>query len=70
MTTTSTSTGVTGGADGALRAARDGGSVGDIARSVLLSEGTVRNHLSATIGKTAARNHGDAVRFAEENGWL
>lgn len=53
-----------------LRAARDGGSVADIARSVFLSEGTVRNHLSAAIGKTSARNRADAVRIADENGWL
>ena len=53
-----------------LRAARDGGSVSDIAASVFLSEGTVRNHLSAAIGKTGARNRADAVRIAEENGWL
>jgi two-component system response regulator DesR len=53
-----------------LRAARDGGSVSDIAASVFLSEGTVRNHLSSAIGKTEARNRADAVRVAEENGWL
>lgn len=53
-----------------LRAARDGGSVSDIAHTVFLSEGTVRNHLSAAIGKTEARNRTDAVRIAEENGWL
>jgi two-component system response regulator DesR len=53
-----------------LRATRDGGSVSDIAGAVFLSEGTVRNHLSASIGKTGARNRADAVRIAEENGWL
>ena len=53
-----------------LRAARDGGSVSDIAGAAFLSEGTVRNHLSAAIGKTGARNRADAVRIAEENGWL
>ena len=53
-----------------LRAARNGGSVSDIASAVFLSEGTVRNHLSAAIGKTGARNRADAVRIAEENGWL
>jgi two-component system response regulator DesR len=53
-----------------LRAARNGGSVNDIATTVFLSEGTVRNHLSAAIGKTGARNRADAVRIAEENGWL
>ena len=53
-----------------LRAARRGGSVADIAKEVVLSEGTVRNHLSSAIGKTLARNRADAVRIAEESGWL
>ncbi|WP_406831285.1 response regulator transcription factor [Pedococcus sp. KACC 23699] len=53
-----------------LIAARDGGSVADIARHVSLSEGTVRNHLSSAIGKTMARNRADAVRIADEFGWL
>jgi len=53
-----------------LRATRDGGSVADIAGTVFLSEGTVRNHLSSAIGKTEARNRADAVRIADENGWL
>ncbi|HEV7145831.1 MAG TPA: response regulator transcription factor [Pedococcus sp.] len=53
-----------------LVAARSGGSVADIARQVSLSEGTVRNHLSSAIGKTLARNRADAVRIADEFGWL
>jgi two-component system response regulator DesR len=53
-----------------LLAARGGGSVADIARHVSLSEGTVRNHLSSAIGKTMARNRADAVRIADEFGWL
>jgi two-component system response regulator DesR len=53
-----------------LRAARDGASVADIARAVHLSGGTVRNHLSAVIGKTGAANRAEAARIAEENGWL
>lgn len=53
-----------------LRAASDGGTVADIARRLQLSEGTVRNHLSAAIGKTGARTRAEAVRLAEENGWL
>ena len=53
-----------------LRAARAGGTVADLATSVHLSEGTVRNHLSAAIGKTGARTRAEAVRIAEENGWL
>ncbi|MFC4022136.1 response regulator [Micromonospora sp. GCM10011542] len=53
-----------------LRAARAGGTVADLARALHLSEGTVRNHLSAAIGKTGARNSAAAVRIAEQNGWL
>ncbi|MEU4679884.1 response regulator transcription factor [Micromonospora sp. NPDC023737] len=53
-----------------LRAARDGGTVADLAAALHLSEGTVRNHLSAAIGKTGARNRAEAVRIAEQNGWL
>ncbi|GGR78928.1 DNA-binding response regulator [Micromonospora fulviviridis] len=53
-----------------LRTARSGGTVAELAATLHLSEGTVRNHLSAAIGKTGARNRADAVRVAEENGWL
>ena len=53
-----------------LRAARAGGTVADLAAFVHLSEGTVRNHLSAAIGKTGARTRAEAVRIAEQNGWL
>ena len=53
-----------------LRAARDGGTVAELAAVLHLSEGTVRNHLSAAIGKTGARNRADAVRVAELQGWL
>jgi two-component system, NarL family, response regulator DesR len=53
-----------------LQAARDGASVAVIASRVHLSEGTVRNHLSAAIGKTGAGNRAEAVLLAEANGWL
>jgi two-component system, NarL family, response regulator DesR len=53
-----------------LRAARDGGTVADLARGLHLAEGTVRNHLSAAIGKTGARTRAEAVRLAEDQGWL
>jgi two-component system, NarL family, response regulator DesR len=53
-----------------LVAARDGGTVADIAASLVLSEGTVRNHLSSAIGKTGARTRAEAVRIASEHGWL
>ncbi|MET7397255.1 response regulator transcription factor [Dactylosporangium sp. NPDC005572] len=54
----------------ALRSARTGGTVADIAGQLGLSEGTVRNHLSSAIGKTGARTRAEAVRLADENGWL
>ncbi|MFF5171808.1 response regulator [Micromonospora sp. NPDC000089] len=53
-----------------LRAALGGGTVADLARTLHLSEGTVRNHLSSAIGKTGARNRAEAVHIAERNGWL
>lgn len=53
-----------------LRAAAGGGTVADVARELHLSEGTVRNHLSSAIGKTAARTRAEAVKVAVENGWL
>ncbi|WP_144629213.1 response regulator transcription factor [Arthrobacter woluwensis] len=53
-----------------LRVSAGGGTVADIAREVFLSEGTVRNHLSAAMAKTGGRTRGDAARIAAENGWL
>jgi two-component system response regulator DesR len=35
-----------------------------------LSQGTVRNHLSAAIGKTGARTRAEAAKVAEDRGWL
>ena len=53
-----------------LVAARDGATVADIAGRLFLSEGTVRNYLSAAITKTGTRNRVEALRVAETNGWL
>jgi two-component system response regulator DesR len=53
-----------------LTAARDGATVGDIAAKLVLSEGTVRNYLSSAITKTSARNRVEALRIADERGWL
>lgn len=53
-----------------LRAGADGATVAEIAARLTLSEGTVRNYLSAAIGKTGARNRVEATRIARDRGWL
>jgi two-component system response regulator DesR len=53
-----------------LITARTGATVAEIASRLYLSEGTVRNYVSAAITKTGARNRVDAVRIADERGWL
>jgi two-component system response regulator DesR len=53
-----------------LAAAAGGATVADIAGRLYLSEGTVRNHLSAAIGKTGARTRAEAAKLADERGWL
>jgi two-component system response regulator DesR len=53
-----------------LAAAADGSMISEIAARLFLSEGTVRNYLSACIQKTGARNRAEALRLARERGWL
>ncbi|GAA1750152.1 DNA-binding response regulator [Nonomuraea sp. AD125B] len=53
-----------------LREAARGASAEDIAARLHLSSGTVRNYLTAAITKTGARNKIDAIRVAEDAGWL
>ena len=53
-----------------LAAAADGSANAEVAQRLHLSEGTVRNYLSAAIQKTGARNRAEAVRIAREKGWL
>jgi two-component system response regulator DesR len=53
-----------------LAASADGATIAEIASVLYLSEGTVRNYLSACIQKTGARNRTEALRIAEERGWL
>ncbi len=53
-----------------LAAAVDGATISDISRRLHLSESTVRNYLSAAIGKTGTRNRIEAARAARHNGWL
>ena len=53
-----------------LAAAIDGATIADIAAKLMLSEGTVRNHLSVAIQKLGGRNRVEAARAAEQKGWL
>jgi DNA-binding NarL/FixJ family response regulator len=53
-----------------LEASADGRTIAEIAAQLYLSEGTVRNYLSAGIQKTGARNRAEALRIASERGWL
>jgi len=53
-----------------LRLAAEGRSSGEIALSLKLSEGTVRNYLSEAISKLGSSNRIEAARVAREKGWL
>jgi len=53
-----------------LVASRGGATVADMAARLFLSEQTVRNYLSAAIGKTGARNRAEAESLAMEHGWI
>jgi two-component system response regulator DesR len=53
-----------------VRLAGDGLSAARIAKTLHLSEGTVRNYLSEAIQKLGAANRVEAARVAREKGWL
>ena len=53
-----------------LRMAGEGQTSADIATTLHLSEGTVRNYLSEAISKLGAGNRVEAARIAREKGWL
>ena len=53
-----------------LVAARSSATVAEIATRLFLSEGTVRNYLSAAISKAGAKNRIEAIRTAEAKGWI
>ena len=53
-----------------LRHVLSGAPVSDIAAAVALSEGTVRNYLSAAATKTNARSSAEAAVIARDRGWL
>lgn len=53
-----------------MLACRDQPTVADIAAALHLSPGTVRNHLSAAMTKLGAHNRAEALRIAQDKGWL
>lgn len=53
-----------------LRMAASGAEADEIAAGLCLSVGTVRNYLTAIVGKLNARNRIDAIRAAYDAGWL
>ncbi|WP_437113576.1 response regulator transcription factor [Streptomyces roseoverticillatus] len=53
-----------------LSLAAEGASVGEIAHSLHLSNGTVRNYMAAITRKTGARNRVDAIRISRGAGWV
>jgi two-component system response regulator DesR len=53
-----------------LQLASEGSEAEDIASTLFLSVGTVRNYLSSIVSKLNARNRVDAIRLAREAGWI
>lgn len=53
-----------------LSASLNGASITEIATSLALSDGTVRNYLSEAIQKLGVHNRIEAARLAQERGWL
>lgn len=53
-----------------LLAARRGLTTKEIAQTLFLSSGTVRNYLSEIMSKLQVQTRQDAIRHAEEKGWL
>jgi two-component system, NarL family, response regulator DesR len=53
-----------------LRLAAEGAPVNEIASELCLALGTVRNHWSRIVTKTGARTRIEAIRIAQEAGWL
>ncbi|MEU6124125.1 response regulator transcription factor [Streptomyces sp. NPDC047123] len=55
---------------GVLSLAARGASIAEIATSLHLSTGTVRNYMAAITRKTGARNRIDAIRISQGEGWV
>jgi two-component system response regulator DesR len=54
----------------ALRMVARGSTTEEVATGLCLTNGTVRNYLSRAIAKIGARNRVDAIRIADESGWI
>ncbi|MCK8046564.1 response regulator transcription factor [Shewanella sp. 1CM18E] len=54
----------------ALRLAAEGKATAEIATTLFIAEGTVRNYLSEAMSKLHATNRIDAARIAKQKGWL
>lgn len=53
-----------------LRLTASGATPREVAASLYLTYGTVRNYLASAVTKLGARNRVDAIRIAAESGWL
>ncbi|MCX5610052.1 MULTISPECIES: response regulator transcription factor [unclassified Streptomyces] len=53
-----------------LARAAEGDSIPEIARTLHLASGTVRNYMAAATRKTGARNLIDAIRISRRAGWV
>jgi two-component system response regulator DesR len=53
-----------------LRLAANGMTANDIARKINLSSGTVRNYLARILAKLGARSRIEAIRIAQDAGWI
>lgn len=53
-----------------LRLAAEGAEPREIAATLRISAGTVRNYLTTIVGKLNARNRVDAIRIARDSEWL
>jgi two-component system, NarL family, response regulator DesR len=54
----------------ALQMVARGSTTKEIASVLCLTNGTVRNYVSRAIAKIGARNRVDAIRIADESGWI
>lgn len=53
-----------------MRLVRQGKHDADIAKTLMTSSGTVRNHVSSVLSKTHASSRMEAALIVEESGWL